>query len=366
MFKSLGSLIVFIYLLQGGSAGAASCSSLIEVSGLESGDIKLSSRLVERVRGLEKELGREIGETEKKALEVAEAKDKVDSVYETMNRRERYLWAWLAKVFGGDAQKILDYKNRSERLTELKSLLAKDKREDRKADAKVLESINAYLMTTDAKFRQLRKTEADLDNAICKGNDCLVQIEEAISKVEHAQRALNKKKRDERLETQDALLDEDASGTYDTLSGLQPEMTDFVTDHETAMNRLNYGVHGPNVNLQAAKVETKEARDSAKRFALSLQSLEDSISTSQVLVSDAGTSGLDFVFDAYLNFNFGSGLSSDFVDILKVFELAKMKSELEDLHTEVNFIKDDLKNDYEQLKENLDSTVCRVREMCRF
>lgn len=279
--------------------------------------LTVSDRLKHEVLKLESELKRELGETEEAAIRVAEINTQITDLEQTMSWTERTLWRWLAKILGGDVEKIDQLRSRKAKRDELKELLRKDKNEDAEADQAVLAKIDNWLREHDSNFAKLREVEAELNDIVCKGNACLRKIDDAISEVDHAKT----------MEAFDILSNNNSVSILSTMS------TSGASGAANAAQRAAKG-YIEAVKTLKTKLETRAAE---------IGNVDDTV---------------DLVVDLVFDFGF------DFLSVFNMFALGDLKDDLRQLRGQIAQIRDGFSSEYKKVKSELDETLCRVRRAC--
>lgn len=279
--------------------------------------LTVSDRLKSEVLRLEAELKRELSETEKAAANVTEVNTQITELEQTMSWTEKNLWKWLARLFGGDAAKIDQLKSRNAKKAELVDLLKKDEKEDADADQAILAKIDAWLQEHDSNFAKLREVESQLNNMVCKGNTCLSKIDDAISAAQSAQNM---------------------------------EMLDMVSDNN-GISLLS------SMNTSSANDAANTAQRAAKKYIEAVNALKVKLDAQAVEVRNVDDT-VDLVMDLVFDFGF------DFMSAVNMFALSDLKSDLGQLRGQIAQIRDGFNSEYEEVKSDLEKTLCAVRNTC--
>ena len=348
MSKVLESLFVCLILIASTQAHALSCAAV--VGDVESAvvDPQLSPRLLDRITRLEAEYGHQAKNAVLIMSEITDLKNEISKLKSGMKTRERYLISSLAKLLGGDAQKIEDLRLLQNELTKAQKDLALERARASQSDQNIFETVNQFLRNADERFESLRQTEEALYRVVCNGNACLASVEDALKAVENVKSDLPKH------------IDVDLTAE-DVPDGFQDWIPNMVR-LEGQIRRSE--VTGLNLGLLTSKYATKDAFEEAEAFEYTLAEVETTLAAAKTAeVSPRGP--VNFVFSFYLSLNVESALNSVFAQVFKSFVFTDVQTQLEDLHTNVREQTDQAQSDYEKLKEELDQQVCRVREICR-
>lgn len=326
--KSTLTQLLFVFLSSVSFAQQQICTELLA---------NLPADLKADVQKLEGALQTEIKETEATNTAVIEINTAIDNLEDTMNWRERRLWSWLAKLLGGNPEKIAQRNSLKEAKTELEDLLEKDKSQDRAADKKVIDVIDAYFNTYDSEYAKLRALETQLNDLVCDGDKCIRKINTALESVKRTLMWQNNHN-----------LNHQFDNNYGRHAQYLEDSTPFDYNQQLA-----------NKSLIQASQESREAQRAMDSFSRAIKKLRND--NSLAYATRNSSSPLDIILDMSLTLPTNHGLGLDFV---KSIRLADMENNLNKLKDQVQEVRNSLDSEHEQLKAKLNAVLCEARRLC--
>jgi len=349
MLRNLTIAVLSTLILTGQSdAHALSCLSLTGPSHLKKDGIKISAKLADKVKRLESSLS---DKTQHVAFFVGDARASSQALLDfknSMGWRERTLWSSLAKLLGGDESQINEYHSRKKEQQEAEALLEMSSQEAQNAGEVILDGINIHLMRADSKFRQLRGAQKEMNLAMCRGEACLTNISEALERVEQAE-FLNRKSSEQELKVEDSVA--------------------FNAWHEnrdlTALQISSGTIDSAQLGIRMLKENMSEVAEDVMVFNQALAKLKAALDTAKSTEAVDPHETLDLLFELYFDLNFDPTLDPVFAELFSSFDFSSARKDLERLYAEVASLTDQMGEQHQNLKEQLDNQVCAVREMCR-
>jgi hypothetical protein len=301
-------------------------------------------RLKIEVQKLEDVYKRKLTEVERTSVLVTEVATEITDLKKNMTWSERKLWGGLAKLLGGDPQKIDNMKSRETKKKELESLLDKQRSEAGTSNQAVVKYVSDWLKSVDAKFKEVSQLHEKMNELVCDGNSCISKINSAISDAESATNT----ERMAQMQMQNQQSTQQNNTQNNPYQMNQPSSSSGMS--QLAATHANM-----------ARMSSESAQREAQSFVLSLRSLKVKVEASPYFkVNDNSSLAYNtFVMQSVFNYNF------NFIGMVNMFNLNNISSNLHSTKMQVEDMNNQLKDQNSLLKEQVENAICKVRSSCQ-